>query len=117
MRMITKIMIAAAVLSGTVTFHVTRNGDSVNVETTVNNPEEIVENACGFVSDTAHAVNEMLTESESAADETGCFRIRRTWEDVSSQVGAYQYSESAISVCPAGYSVYDAAGALIYTAE
>ena len=43
------------------------------------------------------------------------YRIRKTWEDSKSQVGAYKNLESAKEVCPEGYSVFDESGKAVYT--
>ena len=43
------------------------------------------------------------------------YRIRKTWADAKSQVGAYSNLESAKSQCPTGYSVFDSNGKCVYT--
>lgn len=43
------------------------------------------------------------------------YRVRKTWTDSKSQVGAYAVLDNAKKNCPAGYSVYDEAGKVIYT--
>ncbi len=45
------------------------------------------------------------------------YRVRKTWNDAKSQVGAYKVLANAISKCKEhpGYSVYDEAGKAIYT--
>jgi hypothetical protein len=45
------------------------------------------------------------------------YRVRKTWSDAKSQVGAYKVLDNAISKCKEypGYSVYDEAGKAIYT--
>ena len=45
------------------------------------------------------------------------YRIRRSWADVDSQVGAYSVLESAIKVCPEGYGVYDIDGNEVFRRE
>ena len=124
MKVLTKIVIIAAVLSGTVSVRATRNGDALTIETTVSNPEAIMDTACDFVSDAARMVSDTIdrctekqTGTENGRTDTGLFRIRLSWEEVNSQIGAYQYSQNAISACPRGYSVYDENGRIIYTAE
>ncbi len=44
------------------------------------------------------------------------YRVRRTWEDTASQIGAYSTEEAAIAVCTNGYSVFDRSGKAVYTA-
>lgn len=43
------------------------------------------------------------------------FRVRKSWKDEKSQLGAYEKKENAIAACPAGYSVYDSNGKNVYT--
>ena len=43
------------------------------------------------------------------------YRIRKTWADAKSQVGAYSSLESAKQQCPIGYSVFDDNGKCVYT--
>ena len=43
------------------------------------------------------------------------YRVRKTWKDSKSQIGAYAVLDNAKKNCPAGYSVYDEAGKVIYT--
>lgn len=43
------------------------------------------------------------------------YRIRKSWSDSKSQVGAYRNLESAKKACPVGYSVYNNAGNEVYS--
>ena len=43
------------------------------------------------------------------------YRVRKTWKDVSSQIGAYKSLDNAINACKAGYSVFDDNGNVVYT--
>ena len=43
------------------------------------------------------------------------YRIRKTWADAQSQLGAYKNKDTAISHCPIGYSVFDWNGKAVYT--
>ena len=43
------------------------------------------------------------------------YRVRKSWADAKSQLGAYSSLESAKKVCKAGYTVFDAAGNAVYT--
>lgn len=42
------------------------------------------------------------------------YRIRKSWDDVSSQIGAYANLDSAKSICTDGYFVFDSEGVLVY---
>lgn len=43
------------------------------------------------------------------------YRVRKTWKDVSSQIGAYKSLDNAKNACKAGYSVFDDNGNVVYT--
>lgn len=43
------------------------------------------------------------------------YRVRKTWEDAKSQIGAYASLDNAKVNCPAGYSVFDWSGKAVYT--
>ena len=43
------------------------------------------------------------------------YRVRRSWADKESQIGAFADLENAKDACPVGYSVYDEGGKIIYT--
>ena len=45
------------------------------------------------------------------------YRVRKTWKDSKSQIGAYAVLDNAKKNCPAGYSVYDETGKAIYTSK
>ncbi len=42
------------------------------------------------------------------------YRVRKSWEDKASQIGAYRVKDNAIMNCPSGYSVYEDNGEVIY---
>lgn len=43
------------------------------------------------------------------------YRIRKTWNDISSQIGAYSSLEHAKAACKEGYTVFDKNGKAVYT--
>ena len=45
------------------------------------------------------------------------YRVRKTWADASSQLGAYTILDNAKANCPAGYTVFDPDGKAVYTPE
>ena len=53
--------------------------------------------------------------SSSSSSSGEMYRIRKSWGDVKSQVGAYRNLESAKQQCPAGYNVYDNSGKCVYS--
>lgn len=58
------------------------------------------------------------TSESRQNDNTGAktwYRVRISWDDEKSQIGAYELPENAKKNCPAGYSVYDESGNAVYT--
>lgn len=55
------------------------------------------------------------TGSSEATTSTEYYRVRRSWEDESSQIGAWEKLELAKAACKAGYTVYDWNGKAVYT--
>lgn len=43
------------------------------------------------------------------------YRVRKSWNDSASQIGAYSVLENAKKNCPDGYSVYDSKGNIVYS--
>ena len=60
-------------------------------------------------------VNGTASTPSNPPSSTQLYRIRKTWEDAKSQVGAYSNLESAKAQCPTGYSVFDNNGKCVYT--
>lgn len=48
---------------------------------------------------------------------TSYYRVRKTWADEKSQLGAYTVKQNAIDNCPSGYKVFDENGKAVYTAK
>lgn len=42
------------------------------------------------------------------------YRVRKSWEDKGSQLGAYEVYDNAVNNCPPGYAVFDDQGAVLY---
>ena len=53
-------------------------------------------------------VNKRLCASEEM------YRIRKSWADAKSQIGAYRNLENAKKACPSGYYVFNSAGKAVY---
>lgn len=47
---------------------------------------------------------------------TQYYRVRKSWSDAKSQIGAYESLDNAIKACKTGYKVYDDAGKQVYPA-
>ena len=52
----------------------------------------------------------------AAGGGTKYYRVRKSWTDAASQLGAFTSLENAKSACKAGYTVYDDNGKAVYTA-
>ena len=59
----------------------------------------------------ASEINKRLGNIE---EEPKWYRIRKSWDDANSQIGAYENLDKAKADCPPGYSVYDYKGNLVY---
>lgn len=59
-----------------------------------------------------------LVQSKQKREEvTVLYRVRKTWDDAKSQIGAYNSLENAKKACKEGYSVFDENGKAVYTVE
>lgn len=57
-------------------------------------------------------------EAKTAKEKTDAkeiYRVRTTWDNSKSQIGAYSILENAIKACIEGYSVFDSTGKVIHT--
>ena len=54
-------------------------------------------------------------QSTSSDPNSQLYRVRKTWEDAKSQLGAYKEIENAKKNCPSGYTVFDWNGKSVYT--
>ena len=52
-------------------------------------------------------VQSYMNSGSSAPATTQLYRVRKTWDDAKSQIGAYSSLENAKKACLAGYSVFD----------
>lgn len=50
----------------------------------------------------------------AAAPAETMYRVRKSWADAASQIGAYRNLDYAKAACPSGYAVYDAAGTQVW---
>ena len=51
----------------------------------------------------------------AAEDPNQMYRIRKSWSDAGSQIGAYRNLDNAKAACKAGYTVYDKNGTAVYS--
>lgn len=57
------------------------------------------------------------TKEEVKVETTKYYRVRKSWTDAKSQIGAYSNLENAKKACKAGYSVFDWNGNKVYPTE
>ena len=60
-------------------------------------------------------VQSYMNSGSSAPATTQLYRVRKTWADAKSQIGAYSSLENAKKACKAGYSVFNNSGKAVYT--
>ena len=66
--------------------------------------------------DVRNDVAELLgvDEQPSAPTVKEMYRVRKSWADSKSQIGAYTILENAVAACKEGYSVFDSQGNVVY---
>lgn len=69
-------------------------------------PGPYLESKCPYIES---EVNKRLGMNESEM-----YRIRKSWADVKSQIGAYRNLDNAKKACPSGYYVFNSAGKVVY---
>lgn len=70
-----------------------------------------------FRADVKALVDKIEAEApvEESADKTHLYRVRKSWTDKGTQIGAYRVLENAKKACIEGYTVYDEDGEAVYT--
>ena len=71
-------------------------------------PGDFIYNRLGQI---ANEINKRLGNE---VEEPKWYRVRKTWKDEASQLGAYEKLQNAKDNCPPGYSVYDWNGNVVY---
>lgn len=72
----------------------------------------------GKMSDIASKVNAKLGASITTTQTTSSsemYRVRKTWADASSQIGAFSSLDNAKKACKTGYTVFNKSGVAVYT--
>lgn len=62
--------------------------------------------------------NKNITTDDGKKDNTqnkNLYRVRKSWDNVASQIGAYSILQNAINACASGYSVFDNTGKAVFT--
>lgn len=70
---------------------------------------------CGTTERESKWKTEFWNKLSPSVPATEIYRIRKTWADASSQIGAYSVLESAKAACKAGYSVFNSKGEVVYS--
>ena len=64
---------------------------------------------------TVYDWNGKAVYSKASTATTNLYRVRKSWDDVKSQLGAYAVLDNAKNNCPSGYNVYDWNGKVVYS--
>ena len=104
--------------------------DQITISVTLPSPAQVVDTVSKVASEMTKEsdkdaigieVHDNIQHSASVSKEntddngTDIYRIRTSWNDSESQLGAYTNFENAITNCPIGYYVFNNAGEIIYT--
>ena len=130
MKIFVKILLVSAVLTGAVQFRVYREDDKVKVDAEIGKVDEVIGNAGKMINAAGNAFSQIADSAQvqqapvqtqaqpvPAAASSVCYYVRESYENLLSQRGAYYDPAAAIGMCPAGFSVFDANGQLVYHAE
>lgn len=60
-------------------------------------------------------ISDSSKPAQSNTSNEQMYRVRKSWGDVKSQIGAYRDLNNAKSECPSGYTVYDKDGNAVYS--
>ncbi len=56
----------------------------------------------------------VYTNKKEDTTATKWYRVRKSWKDAASQIGAYKVYDNAVNNCPAGYAVFNDNGEALY---
>ncbi len=65
-------------------------------------------------SDFKNQLSKTTIEEKVNTTNINYYRVRKTWEDAKSQIGAYSMLDNAIKACKDGYTVFDSKGIIVY---
>lgn len=83
------------------------------VENTTLIGETIAKGICNYFGIAYKAGSSASTPTEKPAS-SELYRVRKTWDDASSQIGAFAVLDNAIRACKDGYKVFDKNGVVVY---
>ena len=94
-------------------FHDNANTAKWIIENTTLIGETIAKGICNYFGITYKAGGSASTPTQKPVSGE-LYRVRKSWADVASQIGAFAVLENAIKVCKTGYSVFDSKGNVVY---
>lgn len=62
----------------------------------------------------AKVIAEHFGMVKQTPNDDGWYRVRKSWNDAGSQVGAFRILKYAVDACPAGYKVFDSSGFVVH---
>ena len=94
-------------------FHDNANTAKWIIENTTLIGETIAKGICNYFGITYKAGGSASTPTQKPTSGE-LYRVRKSWADAASQIGAFVVLENAIKVCKTGYSVFDSKGNVVY---
>lgn len=71
-----------------------------------------------YLGETQETTSEKPESAEAAStSSSNLYRVRKGWNNVASQIGAYKSLGNAVAACKSGYAVYDSNGVAVHTAQ
>lgn len=92
-------------------FHDNANTAKWIIENTTLIGETIAKGICNYFGITYKAGGSTPSSKPVSGE---LYRVRKSWADAASQIGAFVVLENAIKVCKTGYSVFDSKGNVVY---
>lgn len=79
--------------------------------------EAIAHGICNYFGITykAKSSSSSTTKPTTPTTTKELYRVRKSWKNILSQIGAYRTLENAIKACRVGYNVYDSKGNVVYS--
>lgn len=84
------------------------------VEHTTDIGEAIAHGICNYFGVTYKSKSNPTPTPAPTPSANELYRVRKSWKDVASQIGAYSVLANAIKACKTGYSVFDSKGNVVY---
>ena len=89
----------------------------LGMDYTMNTFRNDVKKAIGSATVPEKEDKEEAKAPEKPVTNTELYRVRKTWEDAKSQIGAYRILDNAKKACKSGYKVFDSKGNVVYPEE